>query len=195
MTLATTLGGLAAVGASVAVLRAPRLAHVDRWFGRLAVLELGHHGDHAIAAATDLGSVYAIAGSAAVLARTGRRDVATDVAVAGALAWTVAQLLKGPVGRPRPYEAEQARRLVHEPAGSSWPSGHAAVAAGIAAATWPRLRPGRRAVVGALPTFVAASRVYVGVHYPSDVLAGAGIGVLSAVAGRLSVEVVRRLRG
>jgi membrane-associated phospholipid phosphatase len=80
---------------------------------------------------------------------------------------------------------------VSEPAGSSWPSGHVAVAAAAAGALAPRLhRRGRLAAAGAV-TFVAASRVYVGVHYLSDVAAGAGFGLAAGAAVR---AVRRRLR-
>jgi undecaprenyl-diphosphatase len=41
-----------------------------------------------------------------------------------------------------------------------------------------------RLLAGGLAVFVAASRVYVGVHYPSDVLGGAGMGLLLARAWR-----------
>jgi hypothetical protein len=85
--------------------------------------------DRLVIATTDLGSVYAVAGASAVLAMTGHRHSAADVAGLGLLAWTVAQRSKTVVRRKRPYEADGVRRLIRTPTGSSFPSGHAAVAA------------------------------------------------------------------
>jgi undecaprenyl-diphosphatase len=78
--------------------------------------------------------------------------------------------------------------LVALPASYSFPSGHAVVAfacATVMSFAVPRLRwP-----LYALAALVAFSRVYVGVHFPGDVVAGAVIGVLLG----LGVEGARRL--
>jgi undecaprenyl-diphosphatase len=99
------------------------------------------------------------------------------VAVAIVLAELVSGLLKAGLGRDRPPVAHpDPEPLVHVPATFSFPSGHATVSfacATVLALAVPRL---------AWPLFtvaalVAFSRVYVGVHYPGDVLAGAILGV------------------
>ncbi|MFP5309524.1 MAG: phosphatase PAP2 family protein [Actinomycetes bacterium] len=179
------------VGASFGVLRSRRLQDLDRRAGELLATPLGAAGDAVVSAGTDLGSVFAVAGATTVLAATGRRDAAVDVAAAGAAGWVVAQGVKPLVDRPRPYQAHGFARLVSEPAGSSWPSGHVAVAAAVAGALGPRLSARGRAVAAGAVTFVAASRVYVGVHYLSDVAAGTGFG-LAAGAG---VRALRRRFG
>jgi undecaprenyl-diphosphatase len=69
------------------------------------------------------------------------------------------------------------------PATGSLPSGHAATAfaaASAAAGVRPAVAP--PAYAGA--TLVALTRPYLGVHYPSDVIAGAALGVLVGRAGR-----------
>jgi undecaprenyl-diphosphatase len=100
--------------------------------------------------------------------------------------------IKEAIGRARPF-------LVHpEPApllvnviGDSFPSGHAATS--FAGATvLARYLPGRWPVLFLLATAIAFSRVYVGVHYPSDVLGGAVLGVLVATALPLLARVRRR---
>src|SRR5207248_6535143 len=88
--------------------------------------------------------------------------------------------------------------LVPVPHDPSMPSGHAMMAfagAVVLAAVVPRLRwP-----LLVLAAGVAASRVYVGVHYPSDVLAGAvlgaAVGAAAVVALRGSERLLPRLSG
>jgi undecaprenyl-diphosphatase len=138
--------------------------------------------DTTVAVATDLGSVYGLVGTSASLALMGRRRHAARVLAAGGIAWTLAQATKPLLARERPYEADGAERLVAEPAGSSWPSGHAAVAAAMTSALWPDLTRSGRLVAATLTAGVAASRLYVGVHHLTDVIGGIGLGIVSASA-------------
>ena len=93
-------------------------------------------------------------------------------------------ILKQLVQRPRPWLlVEGLLPLVAEGDPNSFPSGHttAAFAAGI---VWLRTLPWKWGRAAALVSAVLMgfSRLYVGVHYPSDVLAGAVIGTLCALA-------------
>lgn len=159
--------------------------------------------DRVVTATTDLGSMYAVCGMAAVLAAAGHRGTAADILGLGTTAWVVAQRSKRLVRRRRPYEADGeadgVRRLVRPPAGSSFPSGHASVALATTCLLAERVaaqRGGaRRRVAAALPAvgaYVAASRVHVGVHYPADVVGGAGLGVLLCSLWRGPVAAVAR---
>lgn len=139
-------------------------------------------GDATVAVATDLGSVYGLVGASAALAVVGRRRAAARVLAAGGIAWTLAQAAKPLLARERPYEADGVERLVAEPAGSSWPSGHAAVAAAMTSALWPDLSPTGRVLAATLTGGVAVSRLYVGVHHLTDVIGGVGLGAISALA-------------
>jgi len=106
------------------------------------------------------------------------------VLIAWLAAEVTARLLKEVVTRERPHDHPLVAML-HTP---SFPSGHATT--GFAcAATMARFAPLRRAavVLYALAVLIAYSRVYVGVHYPLDVLGGAVLGLLIATALRLSL--------
>ena len=114
-------------------------------------------------------------------------------AVAAAYRLTLAQGLtyglvlgaKHAVDRPRPYvhrplEARAGRHdpLVFDDAHLSFPSGHASLSTALVT-SWSLSHPQWYVIApGALwATGVALSRVYLGVHYPSDILAGAVLGV------------------
>jgi undecaprenyl-diphosphatase len=89
-------------------------------------------------------------------------------------------VVNGPVKamfrRDRPVWDQERPRGLRKPLSSSFPSGHATsgfMAASLLSAGRPRQRP----FWFALATVVAASRVHVKIHHPSDVLAGAAIGL------------------
>jgi undecaprenyl-diphosphatase len=128
---------------------------------------------------TALGSLVIVSPLAAiavvVLWRWGRRSdalVLLIVVVGSALLATITKLL---VARPRPPVEHLTQVSSH-----SFPSEHAVQAAAIYLAmavvlsrTWPTMR--RRVLVGiavVIALVVAGSRVYLGVHYPTDVAAG-----------------------
>jgi undecaprenyl-diphosphatase len=176
-------GGSLIVG-SLALLSSRRLQRADVRAGDLLRRTRSKPSDRVIAAATDIGSLYGVAGVSAALALAGHRRLARDVAVVGTATWTLSQTAKTHVKRARPFEADGVIRLIRAPTGSSYPSTHAAVAAATMTVIGADGSPPLRLTAGGLATFVAASRVYVGVHYPSDVVGGVGIGLLLAAGWR-----------
>jgi undecaprenyl-diphosphatase len=101
--------------------------------------------------------------------RRSRRDAAGYLG-AVVLGWACYGLLKWAFGRPRPTVIER----LADAGWYSFPSGHAmmsAVILGLAVLLLTERRMPRGAV-GLLVALIAFSRVYLGVHYPSDVVAG-----------------------
>ncbi|MEE9523615.1 MAG: phosphatase PAP2 family protein, partial [Thermodesulfovibrionales bacterium] len=95
--------------------------------------------------------------------------------------WAV-HLLKEVIERPRPFIVlDEARVLVGRGKAFSMPSGHAASAFSVVLPIIILFGGFVRPVLMFGAISVAFSRVYVGVHYPSDVLAGAIVGVLTAL--------------
>jgi diacylglycerol kinase family enzyme/membrane-associated phospholipid phosphatase len=121
-------------------------------------------------------------GMAAVGGRRGRRAAIRGLGSIAVTSLLVNQAIKRAVRRPRPSlrSVPAVRRVNVAPLTTSFPSGHAASAAAFATGVTVELAPAG-APLSLLATAVGISRIYVGVHYPLDVLVGAGIGV--GVAG------------
>ena len=123
-------------------------------------------GEHGIA-------WYGVALAGAVL-DPARRPLYARAAGITAAAFAANQAIKFTVRRPRP-ELPGLPPLISTMSGRSYPSAHASTSFAAAAALPLPAPP-----LYAAATAMALSRVYLGVHYPSDTLAGAALG--SAVA-------------
>ena len=104
-------------------------------------------------------------------------------------------LLKPLVGRLRPFAVNTAvALLVPPPLDASFPSGHTASSFAAAAALWAAgyRRMGAAALV--LACAIAFSRLYLYVHWPSDVLAGAILGAVLGWSGAALVKAASKRR-
>jgi undecaprenyl-diphosphatase len=133
-------------------------------------------------------------GLAALLAHLARKPLLATVAITAATVWSadlLAVLLKRIVDRDRPYVVlPEAEPLLRWDASASFPSGHAATSA-AGAVILAYLIGSRAWGVAVLAAAVAFSRVYIGVHYPLDVLVGAALGAAVAL---VAIVLLRRLR-
>ena len=131
-----------------------------------------------------LAAVYVVATNRSIM------PVAAGAAAAG-VAWALANLAKVIANRPRPYEVVAGAVLRQQPAhGTSFPSSHTAVTVAVVIALAPFLPRALAGVAIGYAVLVGWSRVYLGVHYPLDVLAGAGIGMAVGGAVLLALGVL-----
>ena len=146
-----------------------RLRHrpVVRFFGRVSRLGDG------LAWYALMAALLAVDGAAALPA-------VAHMMLAGLAGTLLYKWLKGATERPRPYQAEPAILCLTAPLDRfSFPSGHtlhAVIFSLVVSAYYPVLAW----VVFPFTALVAASRLVLGLHYPSDVVAGALLGALVA---------------
>ncbi|TMK98808.1 MAG: phosphatase PAP2 family protein [Actinobacteria bacterium] len=174
--------GLARIAAALAIgvlgARGP-IQKLDRRLYRFVNRPRGARADAVAKGITELGSLWASGAASAALARAGRKRAAVDAMGAALAMWAVGQILKKVTDRPRPYQAlEDSRLLIAEPSGTSWPSSHPAVLLTFVTVAARDLGacPASRAGLSALAGLVGMSRMYLGVHYPSDVAGGLLLG-------------------
>lgn len=133
-----------------------------------AMKALGHAGEFAAAWA----AIGAIGGSI----DHRRRGRWLAAAATGPVAIGINYAVKVTVGRERPL-IEEHPPLARAPTKLSFPSAHAT--SSIAGATaLGRVEPRARPVLFALAAAICIGRPYLGMHYPSDVLAGAMLGTV-----------------
>ncbi|MFD0696936.1 undecaprenyl-diphosphatase [Paenibacillus sp. GCM10027628] len=112
-----------------------------------------------------------------------RREANRKMVAEALVSACVGLLMSGLVGhffyRDRPFVSHTVLQLIAHPANASFPSDHAIGAFVIATSIWLFRRNDGKVWFG-LAACIALSRVWTGVHYPTDVIAGAVIGMLAA---------------
>jgi undecaprenyl-diphosphatase len=93
----------------------------------------------------------------------------------------IGQLIGIAFPRPRPYLTHQANLLISPTADTSFPSDHATLGFAVAVLVW-RYNHRAGTVLLLLALVLAFARIFVGAHYPSDVLGGAALGTLTSMA-------------
>ena len=122
---------------------------------------------------------FAIAGAGWLVDRRAR-DRWRRAGLTVAVAYVSSTTIKLVIGRKRPA-VEDLPHLMATPTGLSFPSSHA-TSSFAAARAYSRLLPAGPLYAGALT--MAVTRLYLGVHYPSDVAAGAALGTVVGTFGR-----------
>ena len=175
--LAAAGAALAAVAIGAVEARRPSVRATElRWFaGVNSVSERARVPLWVLMQAGSLGG--SIATGAAVATR-GEPRLGRRLTAVGSLAWLGSKAVKPFAHRARPaLLVDTTRVLGREQAGLGYPSGHAAVAVGMALAAAPHVAPGWRGPLFAAAVGVGATRMYVGAHLPLDVAGGIALGV------------------
>jgi membrane-associated phospholipid phosphatase len=138
-----------------------------RWVRRFS--RLGEHG-----------AVWLALGAVGAVADGGRRRRWLRATGCVGAAYLISTSIKLAIGRKRPV-VEDLPHLMATPTGLSFPSSHS-TSSFAAARAYGRLLP--PAPLYCAASAMALSRLYLGVHYPSDVAAGAALGAVLGSAGR-----------
>jgi glycosyltransferase 2 family protein len=107
--------------------------------------------------------------------------------IAVLLAHRLDSLLKVAIERPRPPGLVEGLTVREQVGGFGFPSGHTTMAFALAAALSAGAAPRWRWVPWCLAAAVGAARLYVGVHWPMDLVGGAALGVAIAAAATILV--------
>ena len=153
-----------------------RTPFLDKFFS--AITHLGDHG------------IFWILFALALLCIPRTRRLGVCVALALILDLLLCNVLIKPLAaRPRPYALREIALLIDAPKDFSFPSGHAAAA--FAATSALALKRSRLTVpVLLLAVVICFSRLYLYVHYPTDIFAGI---LLGSLCGLVSWLLCRRL--
>ena len=149
---------------AVTRVRSPRTTPAIRLYSRL--------GEH--------GLLWFAVGAAGMAADRRNRARWRRATVSVLTAQLTSSAIKLAIGRPRPV-IDSLPHLISTPTGLSFPSSHASGSFAAARAYSPLLGAGP---LYAAATSMALSRIHLGVHYPSDVAAGAALGTVVGSFGR-----------
>ncbi|WP_180936495.1 phosphatase PAP2 family protein [Nocardioides ungokensis] len=123
-----------------------------------------------------------LAGSVVLTAHGAQRlEVVRALFISLTLGELVAQVIKRVADQPRPLAVIpglDTHAYPVSPHGNAYPSAHTALVVAAVSALWPWMHWPHRIVGLVFAVLVASNRVYIGAHWPIDVLGGAAIGLL-----------------
>jgi membrane-associated phospholipid phosphatase len=164
-------------------------------------LRINVHGPHprfldrAMGLATQLGNVTTAAVLAELAFLAGNRRLAVEIALGVISLWLIVETIKALADRTRPYRVFAQTRIVGWRAvGPSFPSGHTSQAFFLASllAHHYQFNLWLTALLYGLATLVGFTRMYVGAHYPRDVMGGMIAGWVWGVLATLADQGLAR---
>ena len=136
-----------------------------------------------------LGNFLVVPVAAAVAAAFRRWRLALSLLIAGVVAYEVAgEVVRRLFERGRPPALLDDVHIRGTAAGGlGFVSGHVAVITALAVVAWPYVGRTGRVIAIVAPVVVAVARMYVGAHFPLDVVGGAAVGLIVGAAVRLAL--------
>ena len=139
--------------------------------------------------AGDLGAIWILAGVALILTKRYRKQGIMMLITLGVCFLLSEGILKNIICRPRPFYVQpELDTIIPPPIGRySFPSGHTSSSfAGALSLSYADKR--FRVPAFAVAALTAASRLYFGVHYPTDIIAGVAVGIACAYFVRKAIK-------
>lgn len=138
----------------------------------------------------DAGAIWIVLGIALCVPRK-TRVAGIAVLLALVIQGLIGQVILKPwIGRLRPFHVVEGLQNLVAIGGYSFPSGHTGSSFAAAAAIWRTVSPRAGAAALVLAALIGFSRMYAGVHFPTDVLVGM---LLGCVCGIVSAMLARRI--
>lgn len=137
---------------------------------------------------TQLGNMLTAFLAAFAFFLLGYRDLAIETVLGTLTLWLLVETIKGLAKRDRPFRSlNQTRVIGRQEKGDSFPSGHTTQIFFLATLFIHHFQPGiaGMAALYALATLVGFTRIYVGAHYPRDVIAGVVLGLVWGILAAL----------
>ena len=188
--------------AALAVLALSSMLVSDQRFvrGEAALFEVVNEWPRGIGAPLELvmhigtiGAGLVLIAAVAVTHLPQRPRPVVAVGVATLVAWRLDDVVKGIIERPRPEVLPWGAIVRDHATGYGFPSGHTTLAFAFATVLHPLLPARVRWIPWAVATAVGLARMYVGVHWPMDVVGGAALGIaIGAAANGLTSSHYRR---
>jgi membrane-associated phospholipid phosphatase len=163
---------------------------LDTWIFRLFNLR-GYHPkwlDRVVGLATQLGNMVIAFLLAGLFFLLNNRSLTLEIIFGTLTLWLLVEIIKGVTDRARPFlDIEGTRIIGWRERGRSFPSGHTAQTFFLATLFSHRfqLGMGETAALYAVAVLVGFTRIYVGAHYPRDVIGGAVLGSIWGVLSAL----------
>ena len=134
----------------------------------------------------------------AVIAAMSSLGLATGMVALANLFFVSNRLLGGTAlsavfNRPRPFEMEAVTLLFYRPTDPSFPSNMAAVVFGLSIAVWVKNRRVGAWLLG-MACLASFARIYVGIHYPMDIVGGALFGLVGVILAFTLIKILSPIR-
>lgn len=143
----------------------------------------------------DMGAVWILISIGLCLSKRWRKTGVTGMCAVGLSVMVNNVFLKHLVARARPFDVIQNLvPLITKPTDYSFPSGHTACSFAVAFLLFRKLPKKYGIPCLILATLIGFSRIYLGVHYLSDVIAGAVSGIVLSYAADYLVEAAEQRR-